>query len=200
MANELLKGLSRYFDKAQLEKLAAARVGIAGAGGLGSNAALMLARCGVGSMLLVDCDIVEASNLNRQQYWPEDLGRPKVDALMARLMDLNPDLKIERRQMRLDAGNAPGLLQKCPVWLEAFDDPQAKAMLVECALAAKLKCASASGMGGYGGPPMTRRKLGNLVLVGDFTTDVLRHPPLAPRVTQAAALLADAALEFILDP
>ena len=50
--------------------------------------------------------------------------------------------------------------------------------------------ASASGMGGYGGPPMQKRRLGRLTLVGDFTTDVLAAPPLAPRVTQAAALLA----------
>lgn len=200
MANALLDGLARYFDREQLARLNRARVGIAGAGGLGSNAALMLARCGVGSMLLLDCDIVEASNLNRQQYWPRDLGRPKVDALKSRLLELNPELRIDTRQMRLDADNAPAVLRECPLWLEAFDDPQAKALLVEHAMLAGLKCASASGLGGYGWPPMATRKLGNnLVLAGDFTSDVLRHPPLAPRVTQAAALLADAALEFILD-
>ena len=53
-------------------------------------------------------------------------------------------------------------------------------------------------MGGYGGAPMSRRNLGKLVLVGDFTTDVLMAPPLAPRVTEAAALLADAVLEMLL--
>lgn len=199
MANELLRGLPRYFDNDQLARLAAARVGIAGAGGLGSNAALMLARSGVGGFTLVDCDVVEASNLNRQQYWPRDIGRPKVDALRDRLLELNPELEIESRQIRLDARNTPEILQKCPLWVEAFDDPQAKAMLVELVMLSGRKCASASGMGGYGGPPMTRRKLGNLILVGDFSSDILRHPPLAPRVTQAAALLADAILEFILD-
>ena len=54
------------------------------------------------------------------------------------------------------------------------------------------------GMGGFGGKPMQKRVLGNLVLVGDFETDILEYPPLAPRVTEAAALLADAMLEFIL--
>ena len=53
-------------------------------------------------------------------------------------------------------------------------------------------------MGGYGGAPMSRRNLGNLILVGDFTTDILMAPPLAPRVTEAAALLADAVLEMLL--
>ncbi|WP_366141129.1 hypothetical protein [uncultured Desulfovibrio sp.] len=58
---------------------------------------------------------------------------------------------------------------------------------------------SASGMGGYNGAPMRKRALGSLTLVGDFTTDILEAPPLAPRVTEAAALLADAALTCILD-
>ena len=58
--------------------------------------------------------------------------------------------------------------------------------------------ASASGMGGYGGPAMQKRRLGRLTLVGDFSTDILTAPPLAPRVTEAAALLADAVLEFVL--
>ena len=58
---------------------------------------------------------------------------------------------------------------------------------------------SASGMGGYNGAPMRKRALGCLTLVGDFTTDILEAPPLAPRVTEAAALLADAALTCILD-
>ena len=71
-------------------------------------------------------------------------------------------------------------------------------MLVERALLDGRMVASASGMGGYGGPAMRKRRLGRLTLVGDFTTDVLAAPPLAPRVTEAAALLADAVLEFIL--
>ena len=78
MGNSLRQGLSRYFLPEQLNKLRAARVGLAGAGGLGSNAALMLARCGVEDLLLLDDDVVEPSNLNRQQYWPCHLGRPKV--------------------------------------------------------------------------------------------------------------------------
>ena len=56
----------RYFTQEQRQLLAAARVGLAGAGGLGSNAAMMLARCGVGALVLVDGDSVEPSNLNRQ--------------------------------------------------------------------------------------------------------------------------------------
>ena len=70
--------------------------------------------------------------------------------------------------------------------------------LVEKVMLSGRRIASASGMGGFGGKPMQKRVLGNLVLVGDFETDSLEYPPLAPRVTEAAALLADAMLEFIL--
>ena len=81
--NPLCEGLGRYLTPEQLRILRQARVGIAGAGGLGSNAALMLARSGVEHLTLVDHDVVDASNLNRQQYWPRHVGRSKVDALHA---------------------------------------------------------------------------------------------------------------------
>ena len=181
-----------------LARLRAARVGLAGAGGLGSNTALMLARCGVEDLLLVDDDMVEPSNLNRQQFWPRHLGSPKVEALAELLRELNPDIRVETRRLRLGPADLPEILPSCPIWVEALDDPEAKTMLVERALLDGRMVASASGMGGYGGPPMQKRRLGRLTLVGDFTTDVLAAPPLAPRVTQAAALLADAVLEFIL--
>ena len=199
MPNLLHQGLERYFTPEQRVRLAAARVGVAGAGGLGSNAALMLARCGLGHLLLVDHDLVEASNLNRQQYWPRQVGRPKVEALAELLRELNPDLDVRTRQERLTADNLPEMLPACPIWVEALDGPDDKSLLVEQALLSGRRVASASGMGGYGGAPMGRRTLGNLGLVGDFTTDILMAPPLAPRVTEAAALLADAVLQMLLD-
>ena len=179
----LREGLRRHFTPEQLARLGRARVGIAGAGGLGSNAALMLARSGVEDFLLIDHDVVE---------------RPtKVEALAELLRELNPHIRLELAPLRLDAATLPGLLPSCPIWVEAVDAPETKTLLVERALLAGLRVASASGMAGVGGPPMGRRRLGNLTLVGDFQSDVANAPPLAPRVTQAAALLADAALEFI---
>lgn len=197
-ANPLHAGLARYLSPEQLQRLRHVRVGVAGAGGLGSNAALMLARSGVEHFLLLDDDVVEASNLNRQQFWPRHLGRPKVEALAELLRELNPAISIDARPVRLSPVNLPELLPLCPIWLEALDAPEAKTMLVEAALLQGAHIASASGMGGYGGPPMQKRHLGRLTLVGDFSTDVLMAPPLAPRVTEAAALLADAVLEFVL--
>ena len=198
MDNVLRHGLARYLSQEQLQCLRQVRIGVAGAGGLGSNAALMLVRSGVGKLLLLDDDVVDASNLNRQQYWPRHVGQPKVEALADLLRELDPDLDLDARRLRLTADNLPHLLPLCPIWVEALDGAEDKRLLVEGALLAGLRVASASGMGGWGGPAMGKRCLGNLVLVGDFTTDILQAPPLAPRVTQAAALLADAVLEMLL--
>ena len=198
MHNALHTGLARYLSPDQLATLRAARVGIAGAGGLGSNAALMLARSGVGNLVLVDDDVVDASNLNRQQYWPRHVGRPKVEALEELLQELNPEMGVEARRRRHDQNNMAEVLPACPIWVEAFDGPDDKTLLVETALLGGYRIASASGMGGWGGKAMGKRYLGNLVLVGDFSTDILLAPPLAPRVTEAAALLADAVLEMVL--
>lgn len=197
-SHALRAGLGRYFAPEQLARLHAARVGIAGAGGLGSNAALMLARSGVEDFLLIDHDVVEPSNLNRQQFWPRHVGRPKVEALAELLRELNPEIRLELSTTRLDAATLPGLMASRPLWVEAVDEVETKTLLVENALLSGLCIASASGLAGMGGPAMQRRRLGNLILVGDFKSDVALAPPLAPRVTQAASLLADAMLEFIL--
>ena len=195
----LREGLARYFSPDELARLAAARVGIAGAGGLGSNVALMLARSGVEDMLIIDHDVVDASNLNRQQFWPRHVGRPKVEALGELLRELNPHIRLELVNARLEEATLPGLLPACPLWVEALDAADTKTLLVERALTSGRRIASASGVAGFGGAPMRRRRLGNLVLVGDFATDVADAPPLAPRVTQAAALMADTVLEWILN-
>ncbi|MDE7372374.1 MAG: sulfur carrier protein ThiS adenylyltransferase ThiF, partial [Desulfovibrio sp.] len=171
-ANTLREGLARYFSADELARLAAARVGIAGAGGLGSNVALMLARSGVEDMLIIDHDVVDASNLNRQQFWPRHVGRPKVEALGELLRELNPHIRLELVNARLDEANLPALLPACPLWVEALDAADTKTLLVEQALLAGRRIASASGLAGVGGAPMRRRRLGALVLVGDFATDV----------------------------
>lgn len=198
-ANPLRECLHKYFSAEQLKRLAQAKVGIAGAGGLGSNAAMLLARCGVEKLLLVDYDVVEASNLNRQHYLPEHLGKNKVEALAESLERLNPHIKPELLNIRLDKQNLPAILQRCPYWVEALDTALAKSMFVKEALRAGRMTVSASGLCGFGGAPMQKKRMDNLLVVGDYKTGLDCAPPLAPRVMQAAALLADGILEMILE-
>jgi sulfur carrier protein ThiS adenylyltransferase len=194
----LHEGLQRYLSPKQRLLLAEARVGIAGMGGLGSNVALMLARSGIEHLLIADGDVVESSNLNRQQFFPRHVGLPKVTAMRMILEELNPQIDVDARHCWLDGARIAKLLPKADIWVEALDAPEAKRLFVEMALQAGYFTVSASGMAGYGGLPMQKRQVGNLVLVGDFISDVNVLPPLAPRVTEAAALQADAVLEHIL--
>ena len=194
----LTKGLSRYLGREALAKLGALTVGVAGCGGLGSNAAMMLARTGFRRFLLVDFDAVEASNLNRQQYFPDDIGMPKAEALAAHLRRLCPAIDVAALLERMTDQTADGMVARADFWLECFDAPESKRLVAERALLAGKRVFSASGMGGFGGPAMRRRDVGLLTVVGDFASDIADHPPLAPRVTQAAAMMADAVVEWVL--
>ncbi|MHA2380892.1 MAG: HesA/MoeB/ThiF family protein, partial [Candidatus Thorarchaeota archaeon] len=96
--------------KGQL-KLRNARVCVAGLGGLGSPAALQLAAIGVGHLRLIDQDIVEVSNLQRQHlYSVNSLGYPKVEAAAKRLQELNPNIEIEPLPLSLSVNNAEDIV------------------------------------------------------------------------------------------
>lgn len=201
----LAEGLRSHLSAEALERLKNARVGIAGAGGLGSNVAMLLTRSGVGHLVLADGDRVESSNLNRQFYWPEDVGTDKVFALRARLLGLEPGLDCVIRKEWLTAPSSCALFAGCDVVVEALDKAEQKAALCGALLQGGFYVVAASGLGGLGGPeaePMTARRLGpSFVCVGDFASGVdADHPPLGPRVMQAAALQADMALARLLRP
>lgn len=197
----LNKGLQRYLPAEALQKLARAHIGIAGAGGLGSNCAMILVRSGIKSLTIADFDVVEPSNLNRQFFFPEDIGKPKVEALGEHLGRLAPDLKLALLNQRLSVENIPEIFAKCDVVVEALDNAEYKAALIGALAASPAMIVSASGLGGISGPPMLKRFIGKrLVCVGDFASAVDdTTPPLAPRVMQAAALEAEAVLEFLLN-
>ena len=87
------------------KKLKASKVAIAGLGGLGSNIAVMLSRTGVGELLLIDFDIVEPSNLNRQSYYIRHLGMYKTDAIKEQLKEINPFIKVITETIKIDENN-----------------------------------------------------------------------------------------------
>jgi sulfur-carrier protein adenylyltransferase/sulfurtransferase len=104
-------------------KLKAARVLIVGAGGLGSPASLYLAAAGVGTLGLVDFDDVDASNLQRQVLYGErDLGRPKLDAALERLRDLNPHIRLVPHAERLTSANALDIIGGYDIVIDGTDN------------------------------------------------------------------------------
>ena len=107
-----------------------ATVGIAGCGGLGSNAAVMLTRAGVGHLVVVDYDIVAPDNLNRQHFFQNHIDKPKVDALGEIIKQINPEIDYVPRQIKLTPVNIQAVFRDVDVLIEAFDDAEQKAMLI----------------------------------------------------------------------
>ncbi len=185
------------------ERVKAARVAVAGLGGLGSNIALSLARTGVGCLHLIDFDVVEPSNLNRQQYAIRHLGMPKAEALSAQIAEINPFVRVIAEQIRLTEQNVAQVLAEDGVVCEAFDSPQAKAMLANTLME---KCpqkyiVAASGMAGYGSANAitTRKVMGRLYICGDGQTAAQPGRGLmAPRVAVCAGHQANMALRILL--
>ncbi|QJR36663.1 HesA/MoeB/ThiF family protein [Gemmatimonas groenlandica] len=113
----------RGFGPAAQEKLANARVLIVGAGGLGSPVASYLAAAGVGTMSLVDTDVVDLTNLHRQLlYATPDVGRRKVDVARERLLAINPQVVVHTHDTRLNAANAATLIAGHDVVIDATDN------------------------------------------------------------------------------
>lgn len=185
------------------EKLKKSRVGIAGLGGLGSNIAVMLARTGVGHLHLVDFDMVDLSNLNRQAYKVSHLGMAKTAALKKELLEINPYLTIETDMVKVTEENAAGLFAEDPVVCEAFDNPDNKAMLVNTLLekCPGVRIVAGSGMAGYesSNSIRTRKITGNLYLCGDGVTDAEKGIGLmSARVSICAGHQANMAIRIIL--
>lgn len=111
------------FGDAGQQKLAQARVLLVGLGGLGSPAALYLSAAGVGTLGLVDHDIVDATNLHRQViHGTPDIGRSKLASAADRITAINPDVRLELHDEALDASNARRLVEAYDVVLDGTDN------------------------------------------------------------------------------
>jgi len=188
-----------HLSRQAVEKLKSATVGLAGAGGLGSNCAMLLVRSGVRRLRIADPDRVELSNLNRQYFFPHQVDLPKVEALAHNLRDIHSDLDLEMRRDALDGSGAVSFFMGCDVVVEAVDSAAVKQQLILSLLEAGHRVVAASGMAGWGGD-MKRRSLGRLTVVGDCEAEIGPHAPaLAPRVMMAAAMQADEVIRLILE-
>ncbi|MFZ1983178.1 MAG: sulfur carrier protein ThiS adenylyltransferase ThiF [Desulfatitalea sp.] len=171
------------------------KVGIAGAGGIGSNVAAYLARSGVRRFKLVDGDRVEESNLNRQFYFHDQIGRFKVDMLAENLQRIAPDTEIERLVAWLDAAAMVKVFDDCDVVVEGFDGQAEKKMLLEALAPGGRTIVSASGVAGCQIGAIEVRRIGSCTIVGDFSTDAAQARCYAPKVAIVAAMMAHVVLE-----
>lgn len=189
---EMRRALVERHGEVLQKRFEGASVAVCGLGGLGSNIAISLARAGVGRLHLIDFDRVDLSNLNRQQYAAAQLGMEKTAALKQNLLAAAPYCHIRTDTVRVTADNLAGLLEEDDIICEAFDDAEAKAMLVDGVLAqlpGKYLVAG-SGMAGIGSPNdiQTRRVTSRFYFCGDGVSDVDEGIGLvAPRVMLCAA-------------
>jgi sulfur carrier protein ThiS adenylyltransferase len=184
-------------------KIKKAVVGIAGLGGLGSVVAIALARIGVGTLILVDYDVVEPSNLNRQQYYFHQVGMSKVEALSENLSKINPYVTLRTHPEKLDPANMERIFREAEVVVEAFDRADQKAMLINV-ISEKMPdkyIVAASGVAGYGdnNDIQTVRFSSKIFIVGDQRTAARPGVGLmAPRVGIAAHHQANLVLRILL--
>ena len=190
-----------YLRPDEASALGSACIGIAGAGGLGSNCAMHLVRSGVGRLVIADFDTVNESNLNRQFFFRDQVGRMKVEALKENLLRINPECDIKAVAVKLDSHNVRDVFAGCNVVVEAFDSAEAKAMMAMAFAKGHVPLVTASGLAGWGRSNAVRlRRIGaNIVAVGDGETAVSPEtPPFSPRVGIAAAMEANAAISLVL--
>jgi len=185
------------------QKIRKSVVGIAGLGGLGSAVAIALARIGVGRLILVDFDVVEPSNLNRQQYFIHQIGMPKVEALQENLSKINPYVRVQTYNEKLDRKNVEKIFKEAEVVVEAFDRADEKAMLINT-VSEKMPdkyIVAASGVAGYGenNEIKTVRFSSRIFIVGDHKTAAQPGVGLmAPRVGIVAHHQANVVLRVLL--
>lgn len=199
--NRTEQGIAHYLGEERLRYLQTVTVGIAGCGGLGSNCAMHLVRSGFRRFVLVDDDRIEPSNLNRQAYAAEQVGRLKAEALRDNMRSVNPDVDIKVCIERATGDSMVELFSQCDVIVEAFDRVESKKALVEQFISTDKVIVTASGIGGYGDTDAlcSRQVRENLYMIGDMQTVCnAEQPPLSPRVGIAAAKQADAVLSHYL--
>lgn len=166
----------RLVGEAGVRKLQEARVAVFGVGGVGGYALEALARAGVGSLLVVDCDLVDETNINRQLLAvTETIGRPKVDAALERVVAINPAVHIETLQAVIEPANVHAFASKDFTHaVEAIDTLDAKVHLILALHAAGKRFVSCMGAGAKLDPFQVR--------YGDIAQT--QYCPLARRVRQ----------------
>ena len=200
--NEMIAAYEARHGKELHKKLSAATVAVCGLGGLGSNISIALSRAGIGKLILIDFDKVDISNLHRQQYKADQIGKNKTDALSENLKEIAPYTGIESHAVRITEDNAAELLKDADIICEAFDDAECKAMLTNLVLEIMPDkfLVAASGMAGFGSANSikTRKITSKFYLCGDEESDVQSEGSLvSSRVMLCAAHQAHTVLRIL---
>lgn len=186
------------------DKIKKSAVGIMGLGGLGSMVAMALVRMGVGRLLIADYDLVEPTNLNRQQYFLNQIGQRKTVALKKNLAQINPYVVVDVVDEKLSEDSIVSNFADVDVLVECFDQAEMKAAALRVALTSfKNKgYVGSSGLAGYGDNNLiqTKKLYPNVYIVGDGVSAAAPGQGLmAPRVGIAAHHQANQVVRILLN-
>lgn len=171
-------------------------IGIAGAGGIGSNVAVNLIRSGVKKLKIVDFDKIEQSNLNRQFYFQNQIGRYKVEALKENLLRINNKAEIITLNTKIEEYNINDIFDDCDIIVEGFDKAEYKALLIEYFIETKALIVSASGVAHHDLDEIKTKKIkDNCYITGDFKKDIKDFKTYSTKVSIVAAMMANIVLE-----
>ncbi len=147
MASDIFSRNLMFYGQAGFERLQRAHVAIVGMGGVGSYAAEALVRAGIGRLRIIDCDVIKASDVNRQLLaLSTNLDTPKVEAARARLLAINPDLQLDVRREFFHFDTADVLItQDLDFVVDAIDSLNPKAALIQYCTERDIRILSALG-------------------------------------------------------
>ncbi len=199
---EMEQALYERHGRKLQDKFSSATVALCGLGGLGSHMAFALARAGIGRLILIDFDTVDITNLHRQQYKASQIGMEKTKALAENIREIAPYISLVLHQEKITEDNFRTLLQEADIICEAFDNAEAKGMLVNGVLETMQDkyIVAASGMAGMGSANtiVTKKITKRFYLSGDGKSDVADGMGLvAPRVMLCAAHQAHTVLRIL---
>ncbi|MBN2858539.1 MAG: sulfur carrier protein ThiS adenylyltransferase ThiF [Candidatus Delongbacteria bacterium] len=183
------------------ERLSRSVIGIAGCGGIGSNVAVSLVRAGIGRLIIADFDIIEESNLNRQYFFVDEIGKSKVLTLKRRLELINPECTVTAYQKKLGREDVQNLFSGSDIMIEAFDTAESKQWLIEewASLYPDKAVISGNGLSGYGHFETIKvRKTGNIYFCGDGVTSS-DEGLCSARVAIVSNLQANLAIEILMN-
>ena len=155
------------------EKLKDAKVSILGCGGLGSNIAMTLARSGIGELYLYDFDLIEYSNLNRQNFTLDELGGDKAELTKKKIESTLPYVKCHNQNIYLDTESMDSIVDRTDIFIEAFDNKESKTMLFDYFVGRQDKyLITGNGVSGLGElSDIKIKQIENVIMIGDFNSN-----------------------------
>ena len=198
--NSFERSLRKYYTPEQFKKIRSAVIGIGGAGGLGSNVATTLARCGFINFEILDFDKIDPSNLNRQQYNFKEIGKDKVKTLRSKLLKINPNIRVKTFNTKWSKENAKKYFKNCDIVTECFDKPEIKRDLVEYYQDKVKWIVSGNGLSNpFSNGSIKRKIVGNILVIGDNLTDItINRIPITTNVIICSGIIADVILDLTL--